>query len=312
MTQMTLASLGVFVSRPHSIRPLFWYADARSAFGTGSTVFITNIVNWFLNNLDRILIGRLLSTQAVGLYTAGYNLATMPNALLLGSLQPAFLSAGARLQTDHARLGQAYLKILATIAVLILPFFVFLSMIAPDLIRFLYGTEWAETGWVLSILFIAMPAYVAWGLSTPVLWNTGKKHYEALLQIPILLLGASGFYYFASNGLRYAAAIAAALLFLRAAVIMHFALRAVECNFLMLIPSIARGGILSLLAAASAYFAQQVVAPYDNAFLSLAASGLTALVVVAGTILIKPSILGEHAREILLRFAPKLTKVLYK
>jgi len=312
MSQMTLASLGVFLSRPHSLKPLFWYAGARSAMGTGSTVFVTNIVNWFLNNLDRILIGRLLNTQSVGLYTAGYNLATMPNALLLSALQPTFLAAGARLQSDHARLGQAYLSILSSIAVLVLPFFAFLSSIAPDLIHLLYGDQWRETGWVLSILFIAMPAYVAWGMSTPVLWNTGRKHYESLLQLPILVLGAIAFYLFAADGLRQAASIAAAILVLRATVIMYFALRAVACNYRMLLPALARGLTLALLAAASALAAKTLVAEWNSPFLALATSSIATLLAMIGVVLIKPGILGEHAKSMLLRFAPQLTRVLAK
>jgi hypothetical protein len=50
------------------------------AVGTGR-VFPTNIVNWMLNNLDRV--DRSLAQRALGLYNAAYNPAVMPNNLLL-------------------------------------------------------------------------------------------------------------------------------------------------------------------------------------------------------------------------------------
>jgi lipopolysaccharide exporter len=193
LVQAAVLLVASYALKPHAVRPLFWYADARSAVGTGRTVFFTNIVNWLLNNLDRVLIGRLLNAQALGLYNVAYNLATMPNTLLLGALQPAFLAAGARLQDDLPRLGRAYLQMLATIVVLGLPAFVTLAFLSRDIVRVLYGPAWSDAAWVLGTLFLCMPAYVIWGLSTPVLWNTGRKHYEFLLQLPLVVAGRRAF-----------------------------------------------------------------------------------------------------------------------
>ena len=92
--------------------------------GVGYTVFATNICNWLLNNLDRTLLGRFLNVQTVGLYTVGYNLANTPNALFIGALQPAFLAAGARIQSEPGRLRSTYLSVLASVWILILPMFV--------------------------------------------------------------------------------------------------------------------------------------------------------------------------------------------
>ena len=209
LVQAAVLLLASYAAKPHPLRPLLWYAGAASAIGTGKAVFFTNIVNWLLNNMDRVLIGRMLNAQALGLYNVAYNLATMPNTLLLGALQPAFLAAGARLQDERERLGRAYFQMLATILVLALPAFVFLALVSADLVRLLYGPQWSEAAWVLAILFLSMPAYVVWGLSTPVLWNTGRKHYEFALQLPLVGLGALGFYWFAGDGIRAAASVAA-------------------------------------------------------------------------------------------------------
>jgi lipopolysaccharide exporter len=207
-----------YAFKPHALRPLFWYAGARTAMGTGKAVFFTNIVNWLLNTMDRVLIGRLLNAQALGLYNVAYNLATMPNTLLLGALQPAFLAAGAQLQDQRERLGRVYVQMVATVLVLGLPAFALLALISSDLVLFLYGEQWQGAGWVLGILFMCMPAYVLWGLSTPVLWNTGRKHSECLLQLPLLVLGAAAFYLLAGNGILAAAGVAGGLLVLRALV----------------------------------------------------------------------------------------------
>ena len=312
LVQAAVLLIASYALKPHAVRPLFWYPDAASAIGTGRAVFFTNIVNWFLNNMDRVLIGRLLNAQALGLYNVAYNLATMPNTLLLGALQPAFLAAGARLQNELQRLGGAYLQMLATIFVLGLPAFVFLSLVSADLVSLLYGPQWSEAAWVLAILFLSMPAYVVWGLSTPVLWNTGRKHHEFALQLPILALGALAFYMFAGKGIRAAAAVAALLLVLRAFVIGTAAMRAVQLRLTTLLPHVARGLLLSALCAAGVLAGQSAVARFEIPLLSLAASSLAGFAMLALLIAVRPQLLGDQTAAMVIRFFPRLAGFLSK
>jgi len=301
-----------YMLKPHAIRPLFWYAGASSAVGTGKAVFLTNIVNWMLNNLDRILIGRLLNAQALGLYNVAYNLATTPNNLLLGALQPAFLAAGARLQTERDRLARAYFGMLASIFVLVLPVFVFLALVSSDLVQLLYGAKWSDAGPVLSILFLSMPAYVIWGLSTPVLWNTGRKYYEFLLQLPILAVGILAFYGFAGQGIKLAAYVAALLLLLRAVVVGTTAFRVLKLSWIKLLPDIGRGLLLSGLCAIGVESGKAMLHHYDLPVLSLAASTVLALSLPIVLLMIRPQLLGTQSTTMVLRFFPGLAFALDK
>ena len=310
LVQTAAVLVASYLVKPHPVRPLFWYHDAASAVGTGRAVFLTNIVNWMLNNLDRVMIGRLLNAQALGLYNVAYNLAAMPNNLLLGALQPAFLAAGARLQGELERLGRAYFQMLATIFVLVFPAFVFLALISSDLVQLLYGSKWSDAGVVLRILFLSMPAYVIWGLSTPVLWNTGRKYYESLLQLPILAMGALGFYFFADRGIQAAATVAAFILVLRAVVIGTTAFRALKLNWMELLPNVGRGMLLCILCAISVKAGQAVVSDYQMPLLSLAASTLAALCMLALLLVLRPQLLGDQSISMIIRFFPKLANLL--
>jgi lipopolysaccharide exporter len=298
--------------KPHPVRPLLWYAGASGAIGTGRMVLLTNIANWVLNNMDRILIGRLLNAHALGLYNVAYNLATMPNTLLLGALQPAFLAAGAHMQNELQRFARAYVQMLATVLVLGLPAFVFLAAISADLVRLLYGPQWSGAAWVLGILFLSMPAYVIWGLSTPVLWNTGRKHLEFTLQLPLVFVGAAGFYAYAGQGIRTAATVAALLLLLRAMVVAGAACRALHIGFSKLWPHCARGLLLSALAAAGALSGQKLMAGFEQPLLSLAASGALSFGMLAALLAVRPQFLGQDAAGMVLRFVPGLASVLQR
>jgi lipopolysaccharide exporter len=193
LVQSAVQFAASYALKPHVVRPLLWYADARTAVGTGRTVFFTNVVNWLLNNLDRVLIGRLLNAQALGLYNVAYNLATMPNTLLLGALQPAFLAAGARLQNDLPRLGRAYLQMLATVVVLGLPAFVTLAFVSRDIVRVLYGPAWSRRGLGAGH---AVPVHAGLRHLGPVDAGAVEHRAQALrvlaLQLPLVVIGAAG------------------------------------------------------------------------------------------------------------------------
>lgn len=296
---------------PHPLKPLLWFSGAGKAFSFGGTVFVTNIVNWLLNNLDRVVIGRLINAQAVGLYTAGYNLATLPNTLLLNSLQSVLFASSAKLQSDRERLAAGYRQIFATIWVLLLPAFVFLACISPTLVALLYGPRWSETAWVLTVLFLAMPAFVTWGLSTPILWNTGRKHLECVLQLPVVILGAMALFAWAERGIHVVALVAAVILGLRGLIIAAAALRALEIAPTAVLPSLARGGLLAGLAAACAAAGALLAEwlPLAPAAMQIAAL-LFGILLAGGALLFiivrLPALLGEETRAMLARFLPQL------
>jgi O-antigen/teichoic acid export membrane protein len=306
LVQSCMKLVGSFILRPHSLRLLFWYDRASTMLSVGSTVFVTNLANWFLNGLDRLLIGRLLNAKAVGLYNVAYNLANTPNSLLLTALQPAFFSAGARMQDDPQRLGRAYLQMVATIWVLVAPLFIFFSLISSDLVRVLYGARWTDAGGVLALLFLVMPMYATWGLSTPVLWNTGRKHYETLLQLPLLLIAVLAFYRFAPIGIHAAALVAVGLLASRGLVMGVAAFRAVGLRLSDLFPHLLRGVLLSSLAAGGARLGQYATSRLGAPLVSLVSASLVALVLVLAVVCAKPGILGGHAAAMVVRFVPKL------
>lgn len=307
LIQAAVALVASYALKPYSLRPLLWYQGGAAVFGVGRSVFLTNIVNWCLNNMDRILIGRLLNAYSLGLYNVAYNVATMPNTLLLGALQPAFLSAGSRLQDERRRLGVAYLQIVAVILVLAVPAFVFLALIAPDLVHLVYGQKWVGVARVLEILFLAMPAYVIWGVSTPILWNTGRRNHEFALQLPVLAAGALAFYFFARRGIHTVAVIAALLLVVRGTVISFAALQALQLSWKPLLPDAMRGLALGALCVATVLIAQHSVVWLSVPVLSLAVSSLAQLGVLALLLVARPRILGERTTAMVIRFFPLLT-----
>ncbi len=305
---------GCWWRRPHPVRPLLRQPATSQALGTGRTVFITNLVNWLLTNLDRLIIGRLLQAHAVGLYTLAWNLAQIPVTLLVGAVQPAFLAAGAKLAQEPQRLRQAWRQVLAGVLVLLMPVAVSLALVAQDLVALLYGPAWRDAGWVLALMFLCLPAWASWGLSTPVLWHTGRKHLEARLQWPLLLIAVPAWWLLSPYGLAAAAGVSVAAIHARSWVVISAGLHALDLRAAGLLPLLARGALLSLACGGAVLTAQcgaglLALAPAAQAAASLAAGSAAALaagLLVAWTL---PGLLGCEARQMLVRLLPFMHRV---
>jgi lipopolysaccharide exporter len=306
VVQAGVTLVGTYIAKPHSLRPLFSHAGGSLALSTGRTVFLTNVVNWLLGNLDRVLIGRVLNAHAVGLYMLAYNLASIPNVLLVGALQPAFVAAGAKLQNEPHRLAQGWLLGLACLLVLITPASVVAALLSADLVSLMYGAAWAESAWVLAVLFLCLPAWCCWGLSTPVLWNTGRKHLEYQLQLPLLALAAPAWWLAAPTGIRGVTIVSAAVIFARAIVIIAAALSALQLRWRVLAPDAARGLGLASICAVCVVAGQQAVANVSVPAVSLVTGAVCALAAMLLLVGKRPQVLGLDAQSALARLVPGL------
>jgi lipopolysaccharide exporter len=305
VVQSAVTLVAAYAARPHSLRPLFSHAGGTAALTTGRAVFLTNVVNWLLSNLDRVVIGRVLNTHAVGLYTVAYNLASIPNVLLLGALQPTFLAAGAKFQHDPQRLAQGWLLGLACILVLITPAAVVFALLSEDLVRLLYGAAWMDSAWVLALLFLCLPAWACWGLSTPVLWNTNRKHQEFLLQLPLLAVAIPAWWLFAPAGIRAIAVVSAIVIFARAFVIISAALRALTLRWSSILPYAARGLGLAAVCGGAVLAGQHAVASLTFPGISLYAGSACALAAMLLMVGARPQVLGDEAQSALARLIPR-------
>ncbi|TFZ00175.1 oligosaccharide flippase family protein [Ramlibacter humi] len=304
VVQAAVVLAGNFAVRPHPLKLLWRHPLGSETLGTGRTVFFTNIVNWLLANLDRIVIGRVLNTQAVGLYGVAYNIASIPNVLLVTSLQPTFLAAGARLQDQPRELARAWLTLLACLVVFVTPVAMIMSLLAGDLVQLLYGPAWAEAGWAMGVMFACVPAWACLGLSTPVLWNTGRKHQEALLQLPLLAIALPAWWLLAPGGIRGVVIASALIVFARAAVIVGSGLRALDLHWRELLPFALRGLGLAVACSAAVIAGREAVLPLHHPLFTLLAGGAAGTAVLIVLVFARPQVFGPEARAVLARVIP--------
>ena len=206
-------------------------------------MLITNIVNWAIGNIDRVIVARAFGTREIGLYATAYNLFYNPTATLLGVVQPVFFSASSRIADEGQRILGAYRTLVAALALVVLPVFAAVAAVPETFIFTLYGDKWADAAALCRPLALVMPMFLLFGLTTPLLWTSGRAAKEFQLQAPIALLWAVACAWAASWSVVHVAWMVLALYSMRCAVVVGVAIRALGLTLTAFWRS-ARGGVL--------------------------------------------------------------------
>lgn len=149
-------------------------------FGGGFTA--AKIANFAAQEGDYLVVGRWLGPAALGLYTRAYKLMNAPAALFGGMLDDVLFPAMARVQTEAARLGTAFRRGVALVALVMLPTSATLTILAPELVLVALGPQWGATILPFQILAIGLLFRTSYKISDSLARATGAVYRRAWRQ----------------------------------------------------------------------------------------------------------------------------------
>ena len=158
----------------------------------GGHCTISSLMFYLVANVDKVLVGYALGPAALGLYSQAFGLMMKPVNLVLTPLTGVMLSVLSRAAADRRQYAQLMLGFFRFIALVMLPSAVGLSIVAPEAIRVLAGSEWAAAGPVLSVLAVAVLVQGFVGAMGSVFASAGRADrlaYASVI-IAIVLCGA--------------------------------------------------------------------------------------------------------------------------
>lgn len=129
-----------------------WSIKDFIGFGAGVSGF--NMINYFSRNLDNILIGRQIGSDALGLYAKAYQLLMLPITQLRDPLNAVATPALSSLHTEPGKYRHYYEQYLFLLAFFSMPIVAFLFVTADDIILFLLGPNWVEAAIIFKLLAI--------------------------------------------------------------------------------------------------------------------------------------------------------------
>lgn len=126
-------------------RPV-WGATVRSMLAFGGNLTGYRMVNYFVRNIDNLLIGRFYGPLQLGLYAKAYALLLLPLQRINTPVSTVAIPALSRLADQPERYRQAYLNIQAKVCLATMPLVAFMVATADWLVLVLLGPTWVEAG----------------------------------------------------------------------------------------------------------------------------------------------------------------------
>ena len=180
--------------------------DWRRVGRFGLQMLTIGAVAGFTGRLTDLLIGRLISLTALGLYSRAASL----NSLLWDNLHLVIARVVfvdfAEQHRRKASLRESYLRIVAILTALLWPAFTGLAILARPVIAVIYGETWMDAALPLSMLSIAGVFYVAITMTHEIYTVTGEVAQQVRLELKRNLIGSILFALGCLAGLTWAAA----------------------------------------------------------------------------------------------------------
>ncbi len=180
MTQAVSRTVAVFILHPPAIALWPKMAEARELLRTGIGFSAGQIGNFVATQVDYVIAGRYLGAEPLGFYNRAYQFLLLP-AQVFGTVTSTVLFPTlASIQDQPERVARAYLRTMGVIALLTLPVGGVLAVIAPELVLFLLGEQWAGMIVPFQILVVTLLFRTGYKISDAVTLATGSMYARAL------------------------------------------------------------------------------------------------------------------------------------
>jgi lipopolysaccharide exporter len=149
---------------------------------------LATLVGYLLQNVDYVLIGRVMGPVMLGTYVLAFNAASWSSSLLGGALGAVGVSAFSRVRYDRERLMVAIADGVRAVVLIAAPMSVLEMVLSRPLVLLLYGQRWATASTPLAILTLYGIISIVCLLFSQMLAALGQSKF--ILVVQLLWLGA--------------------------------------------------------------------------------------------------------------------------
>jgi O-antigen/teichoic acid export membrane protein len=182
----------------------------------GLNVLGDTSVNYWSRNFDNFIIGRILGSTELGLYSRAYSLMLLPLRNISSVITKVMFPAFSKKQNDVATIKRYYLQIIKYIALLTFPAMIGLSLVSKEFVLLLFGANWAGMIPVLAILSLVGAVQSIFSLNGMIYNSLGKANIAfkvSLLVNFVLIIAFSIGVNYGIVGIAWSYLIATVLLF---------------------------------------------------------------------------------------------------
>lgn len=192
-----ISSVGIFIWNIKYYKVhIDWTYDIKpikSIFSFSLYQFLFEFVNYFSRNIDKLIIGRMLSIEALGVYEKAYRLMQLPLQNVTSVINPVLQPVLRDLQNDKAILAKKYMKIIRFVATISFPIGIILSGMSTEIIHLFFGGRWDAAIPIFSILALSLPLQMILSTSGSIYLITNNTKMQFWIGIRNTITTIAGF-----------------------------------------------------------------------------------------------------------------------
>ncbi len=315
--QNALMTLALWYFEPVKLT-LKWewkYTRELIRYGAGSTLF--NALNYLATKMDVMLVPRFLRAGAAELtdiqksfasYYERSSYAMTQPITVMGKLSDSVLFSGmAQIQDETAKLRKTILIATNMLACVVIPFTVFISFFAEDLIIIWLGPDYIETALILKVLFFAVIFRTLSKLGDSLLRARNAVYQGSWFKAIYVILIAAAIYFGVSRGMQWVAFGIVIATIIHYLMNMYLCTKLIEISwkklFSALLPSFKLGVAAFILSGLVAGIQEKVQVPH---LLLLLFAGVYVFGVIVLMIFYRPDQLGDRDINLLYYLPEKM------
>lgn len=162
---------------------VFSWKSFKELFSFGSKLLASGLLDTAYNNIYTLVIGKVFSSSALGVYSRADSLAQYPSSNITSVLQGVTFPVLSSIQNEPEPLTSAYKKFIRLSAFVVFPLMIGLSAVADPLIRFVLTDKWEGAIYLLQIICFSMMWYPVHAINLNLLQVEGRSDYFLKLEI---------------------------------------------------------------------------------------------------------------------------------
>lgn len=147
-----ISALLMFISAPEAGIPGFNLDATKKLLTFSSPIAISNFFRVGTMNADYLVIGAISGTKQLGFYQLGYNGGNLPENTIGATVGRVSFAWFSEIRDNDKFRKKAFHDLTLGLVATTLPFVIFLSVLAEEIVRVLYGDKWLPAVEIVRIL----------------------------------------------------------------------------------------------------------------------------------------------------------------
>jgi len=233
-----------FIIFPIRFTPRIQLSIFKELIGIGKHFIILGIGSFIMMQSDKLIIGTICGSDALGLYSVAIRLTQMPLNILRKIVNRIALPVFSRLQFQKEQLRNTTMKVIKIQMAILIPIIIFLLSSAEPLVLIICGEEWIDAVPIVKALVLVVLGKGLAHVVVPYIMGTGNYSFISkikIVEVVIFVIGVIvGIYYYNVVGAALGAGFGylVAALFRLIFLCKHSKIDVKEICIIMLIPAI--------------------------------------------------------------------------